>query len=292
MLIDKFNTLAIWERNGERAPHKPLLILFALGEFLRTPHRSIPYLEVDKKLRELLEEFGPNRVNYHPEYPFWRLQKDGIWEVHGADKIVLTSSGDARKGDLIKGDITGSLSEEIRKELTRNPKLFPQIVQNILNAHFPATIHEDILQSIGIDLSLNVQVKLKRGYDFRSKILQAYEYRCSVCGFDVRLGHTPIALEAAHIKWHQAGGPDEEINGLALCALHHKLFDRGAFSLSENLEILVSDKANGAQGFKEWLLDYHGRKIYFPQRQTFYPKSEFTKWHSAEVFKGYSRELL
>jgi putative restriction endonuclease len=25
-----------------------------------------------------------------------------------------------------------------------------------------------------------------------------------------------VALEAAHIKWHQAGGPDEESNGLAL----------------------------------------------------------------------------
>lgn len=292
MLIDKFNTLAIWERKGERAPHKPLLILFALGEFFRNPHRLIPYQEIDKKLRELLEEFGPNRKNYHPEYPFWRLQKDGIWEVHGAENITLTKSGDARKSELINGDITGSIPEKIRTELTHNPKLFAQIVQNILNAHFPATIHEDILQSIGIDLSMKGTAKSKRSSDFRSKILQAYEYRCAVCGFDVRLGHTPIALEAAHIKWHQAGGPDEEINGLALCALHHKLFDRGAFALSENLEVLVSDKANGSHGFKEWLLNFHGKKIHYPQRQIFYPKGEFTNWHTKEVFKGYSRELI
>ena len=291
MLIGNFNKLKIWGRKGERAPHKPLLILFALGEFFRNPHRLIPYSEIDKKLRELLEEFGPNRKSCHPEYPFWRLQKDGIWEVHGADKIIITSSGDARKSDLINGDISGSFPEKIRTELTRNPKLFSQIVQNILNAHFPATIHEDILQSIGIDLSVKGQAKRKRSSDFRQKILQAYEYRCAVCGFDIRLGHTPIALEAAHIKWHQAGGPDEEINGLALCALHHKLFDRGAFALSENLEILVSDKANGSHGFKEWLLAFHGKKIHYPQRQNFYPEGEFTKWHTMEVFKGDFREL-
>lgn len=292
MLIENFNKLTIWGRNGERAPHKPLLILLALGEFFKNPHRMIPYSEIDKKLRELLEEFGPTRRNYHPEYPFWRLQKDGIWEVHGADDMILSSSGDARKSDLMNGDVFGSFPKKVRTELTSNPKLFSQIVQNILNAHFPTTIHEDILQSVGIDLSIKDPVKRKRSSDFRQKILQAYENRCAICGFDVRLGHTPIALEAAHIKWHQAGGPDEEINGLALCALHHKLFDRGAFTLSDNLEILVSDKANGSHGFKEWLLDFHGRKINYPQRQTFYPKGEFTQWHTKEVFTGDFRELI
>lgn len=29
----------------------------------------------------------------------------------------------------------------------------------------------------------------------------------AVCGFDVRLDHFPIALEAAHIKWHTDGAP-------------------------------------------------------------------------------------
>lgn len=290
-MIENFDKISIWERKGERAPHKPLLILYALSNFYRNPNKFIPYQEIDKKLRELLEEFGPPRKSYHPQYPFWRLQKDGIWEVHGADNIALTSSGDARKSDLINKGISGSFPEKIRAELSRNPKLLYQIIQNILKANFPETIHEDILQSIGIDLSVISQAKQKRSSDFRQKILQAYEYRCAVCGFDIRLGHTPIALEAAHIKWHQAGGPDVEINGLSLCALHHKLFDRGAFSLSENLEIMVSDKANGSRGFKEWLLDFHGRKIYFPQRQTYYPSGEFTKWHTHEVFKGYSREV-
>jgi putative restriction endonuclease len=39
-------------------------------------------------------------------------------------------------------------------------------------------------------------------------VLTAYEFRCAVCGFDVRLGAASIALDAAHIRWRQAGGPD------------------------------------------------------------------------------------
>ncbi|MFW6372623.1 MAG: HNH endonuclease, partial [Thermodesulfobacteriota bacterium] len=100
----------------------------------------------------------------------------------------------------------------------------------------------------------------------------------------------PVALEAAHIKWHQAGGPDTEINGLALCSLHHKLFDRGAFTLSDNLEIMVSDRANGREGFREWLLRFHGTRIHSPQRATYVPNSDFRIWHVREVFKGSFRD--
>jgi len=53
-------------------------------------------------------------------------------------------------------------------------------------------------------------------------VLRAYEYRCAVCGFDVRLGSVSIALDAAHIRWHQAGGPETESNGLALCVLRER----------------------------------------------------------------------
>ena len=46
-------------------------------------------------------------------------------------------------------------------------------------------------------------------------VLTAYEYRCTVCGFDVRLAGVSVALDAAHIRWVQAAGPDEETYGLA-----------------------------------------------------------------------------
>jgi hypothetical protein len=96
-------------------------------------------------------------------------------------------------------------------------------------------------------------------WQFRQRVLTASEYRCAVCGFDVRLGSVSVALDAAHIRWHQAGGPDRESNGLALCVLHHKIFDLGAFTLDHQGVMLISDQANGTAGLHEALLRHHGR---------------------------------
>ena len=44
-------------------------------------------------------------------------------------------------------------------------------------------------------------------------------------------------------------------------------------------------------GFREWLMRFHGKKINFPQRQSYYPKADFIGWHVREVFQGAYREL-
>ena len=252
--------------------------------------RRLPYFEIDENLRNLLSKFGPRRSRYGTQFPCWRLQSDGLWEVSNAGNIRLTASGDAYKGVLLDYGVSGGFTERVASQLLTDSDLAIEIIQNMLDAHSPASLHEDIRQAIGGDLTLHSPDRHKRNPDFRANILKAYEYRCAVCGFDVRLGHQLVALEAAHIKWHQAGGPDSEINGLALCSLHHKLFDRGAFTLSNQLEILVSDDAYGSVGFQEWLMRFHGHKLNFPQRQTYYPSKNYTRWHVREVFQGEYRE--
>ena len=290
-ILQKFETLNLWKSDGARAPHKPLLVLYAIGELLRGKSRLLPYSEIDENFGNLLREFGPRRSRQGTQYPFWRLQSDGIWEVSEADKIRLTASGDAFKRDLVDYNIHGGFTEEVASQLRTDTDLMSEIIRMMLDGHFPPeTWHDDILQSVGIELNSRGKIRQKRDPNFRPNILRAYEYRCAVCGFDVKLGHSSVALEAAHIKWRQAGGPDLEVNGLALCSLHHKLFDRGAFTLSNNLEILVSDDAHGTAGFQEWLMRFHGQKLNFPQRQTYYPSENFTGWHVREVFQGEYRE--
>ncbi|MDM8516384.1 HNH endonuclease [Desulfobacterales bacterium HSG16] len=290
MIKEMFDNLKTWKRKGQRAPHKPLLALYALGRLLREEKRMISYEEISVDLDKLLRDFGPSRAAYHPEFPFWRLQKDGMWEVENAETIDVSKSGDAKKSELIRNNIKGGFKKSVFQELHKNDELFKNIVQGLLDSHFPASIHEDILQTVGIDITVT-DGKRKRSPEFRQKILRAYEYKCAICGFDVRLGHNPIALEAAHIKWHNAGGPDTEVNGLSLCVLHHKLFDRGAFTLSDDLIILVSDHANGTQGFQESLMKFHGQKLQFPQRKNYLPHQDFRQWHVREVFQGEFRDL-
>lgn len=289
MLIQEFKNITMWKRGGQRAPHKPLLVLYAIGCLLRKNNRLIPYKQIERDLRELLLAFGPSSISPRAEYPFWRLQKDGIWEIENPERFKLTHSGDPYRTELINLEARGGFNKHVFEKLEKSTQTLKQVVEEILNDNFPESIHEDILQAVGIDLE-GLHVKSRRDPHFRNKILRAYDYRCAVCGFDVRMNHYPIALEAAHIMWHQAGGPDTENNGIALCTMHHKLFDRGAITLSDEMEILVSDRANGSQGFQEWLMKFHGKKMQYPQRTIYMPHQKFVSWHVNQVFQGYFRE--
>src|SRR6516225_6701964 len=58
---DSFDRLNVWSRNGQRAPHKPLLVLYALGRWSRGDAGPIPFRDVDRDLTPMLKEFGPHR---------------------------------------------------------------------------------------------------------------------------------------------------------------------------------------------------------------------------------------
>lgn len=280
-LKERIVNLSIWKKGTQRAPHKPLLILYALAR-LQEGRTSLPYEEVRETLTTLLRDFGPMRKSYHPEEPFVRLHRDGIWNISVKREDVQISDR-----WLLENQISAGFNEQTNQLLTNNKDLIKEISSMVLHEHFPDSIHEDILTAVG----LNVERTGKRVRDpkFRERILRAYEHSCAICGFNVRLGHSLVAVEAAHIKWHQAGGPDREENGLALCAMHHRLFDRGVFTLSKTKEIIVSQDAYGTNGFNEWLMRFHGKLIRKPIHPDYYPKDENIRWHVQEVFKGQER---
>jgi putative restriction endonuclease len=148
-----------------------------------------------------------------------------------ADLPLNTRDDIPRVTALRSADVRARFSADVRAALTAEPALVARIAVQILERHFPDSLYQDILNAVGLTLE---SAKMKRTPAFRQRVLKAYEYRCAVCGFDVRLGRVSIALDAAHIRWHQAGGPDVESNGLALCVMHHKTFDLGAFTV-ENI---------------------------------------------------------
>jgi putative restriction endonuclease len=286
-VLKRFDELAVWKQGDQRAPHKPLLVLYALGRWQRG-QTEVTYREAEPHLTALLREFGPPRTSDHPEQPFWRLQRDGVWTVHAPVDLPLKTGDDIPRVTALRShDVRAGFSPDVRTALTADPALVGQIAGRILERHFPESIHSDILGAVGLSHESPAGPR-RRDPAFRQRVLTAYEFRCAVCGFDVRLGTVSIALDAAHIRWHQAGGPDAEANGLALCVLHHKTFDLGAFTVADGI-MLVSDLANGSTGFRETLLAYHGQKVRPPQRPEWTPEPEHLEWHGREVFKGQAR---
>src|SRR5262249_24164345 len=171
------------------------------------------------------------RKSDHPEQPFWRLQNDRVWTVATPGELPRKTGDDIPRVTALRSpEVRAGFAPDVQAALRGDPSLVTDIAARLLERHFPESIHSDVLQAVGLTLG-TTPIDRKRDPRFRQKVLIAYEWRCAVCGFDVRLGTVSIALDAAHIRWHHAGGPDTEVNGLALCVLHHKTFDLGAFTL-------------------------------------------------------------
>ena len=287
-LIKAINNINIWKKHDQRAPHKPLLILYALAQLQHGQKQWLSYNEVSEELKKLLIDFGPSRRSHHPEQPFVRLKNDGIWQL-SLDQLDINELN-IKHGWLKSRDVTGGFNDDVFKLLMNDEALIKEIAELILESHFPESIHEDIMDAVGLDLSKNLIYDVKkvsrRDPLFRERILKAYGYSCAVCGFNVRLSHKLVAVEAAHIKWHQAGGPDIEPNGIALCSMHHKLFDLGAFTITQDQKLVVSKHVNGTHGVDEWLMKFHQNEINRPRESFYLPQDEYLHWHVKEVYKG------
>ena len=183
--------------------------------------------------------------------------------------------------------------------LERDPRLFGAVVRAILDANFPATMHQDILDTAGIDLeavelaeaTVPAQIQRRRDPAFRELVLRAYEYRCAVCGFDGQLLREAVGIDAAHVRWWAAGGPDEVCNGVALCSLHHKLFDRGAIGLTDRHNLAVSSHFLGRSQVADALvLSFVGKPLLAPQAGQPLPHATHVAWHNSEVFRTPARQ--
>ena len=86
-----------------------------------------------------------------------------------------------------------------------------------------------------------------------------------MCNYSLRIGDSIAGLEAAHVKWHAFDGPDEINNGIALCSLHHKLFNLGAFTINLSYNIEISELVNNDIGLNRALEPFHDKEVYTPK---------------------------
>ena len=299
-ILKRFQNLHIGRSGDLRAPHKPLLMLWAIARCLRGKQRLVSYDVVDKDLAELMRLFGPHGRPQNTHQPFWRLQNDECWEVDRADLIRTTTSGEPFRSDLRQHQVCGGLTTSDYMYLQNNPLFARQIAESLVAEHFPASIFDEVFEAVSFPLSVShseeaetsvkwsVTKRSLRDSLFRASVLSAYESSCAVCKFSVRFQKTnqPLAIEAAHVKWHVYDGPSEVENGLALCALHHRLFDKGAFTVLPNLMVKVSPDIQGVGGDNA-LWQYDSQYLQTPGREGFpRPRQDFLLWHGREVFKN------
>lgn len=284
-------------RDGKRAPHKPLLILAAVANWQRTGTSRLAFRDFEPTFARVLEEFAPPAKKVRPEYPFVYLENDGVWQT---EHIALPDHGVPRAAQLRDSGATGHLVPELENALAADPALVAALVNYLLASNFPESLHADVCASLGLDLeSLELRAgaagpmaatsgsPITRDPRFRVSVLEAYEQRCAMCGFGGMLEGRAVGVEAAHVRWHSIGGPDQVSNGVALCILHHKMFDRGVLGITEGHRVVVSAKfAPRSDADDQYVVSLNDQELLGPQSSTQRPDPSHVRWHLEQVFRS------
>ncbi len=275
-----------WVRGDQRAPHKPLLISYVISNYIKGHPQLFSYAsEIDSNLTDMLKRFGPARKSYHASYPFWRLSNDGFWKlVNGELCVPRKGNSEPPKSELIKHNVLGGFDDDAFSIIRNNLDFAVEMILGVLNESFPLSIAEELLDYLDISVQLN-NAKA-RDPEFRRNVLREYNYKCAVCGFDLGVDDVVFGIEAAHIKWKQFYGPCTVDNGLALCSIHHKAFDKGVIGLTSEYKVMISNTLNGGDWSDILFYKFDGNMIYLPRNSVSLPKRSNIAWHTKEVYRS------
>jgi putative restriction endonuclease len=193
--------------------------------------------------------------------------------VLGASPSMQVSEGALRQSQL-----TGFAPYVNRKGETAiafRPDFISTYIEFLENIHdsgtMPAEIEllaklsedPDAVQEEDIEYGVSEQRKYAmlstkraiRALDFSRRVLGAYEHKFAICGMQLRM------VDSAHIlPVADPNSTDQTANGVALCTLHHRAYDRGLVTFDSKfrvhinkamVEILVGDdRADGLDVFK------------------------------------------
>src|SRR5664280_1524366 len=203
--LARLASLRLRQRNGHRSPHKPLLVLLALGRVDTTGSSEFPWSEAESRLADPIAEFGSaSRTGrlQSAAYPFTRLRSDGVWQLDcdvPMDEVK----------PLSEHDVTGRFEPTLEASMRTDRSLVFAIARALVTSHFPETVASEVLTAVRLDPTLVLRAPdvlaeavvlandRRRNSGWRSAVLQAWDRQCAFCGYDGQLAGAPVGVEAA-----------------------------------------------------------------------------------------------
>ncbi len=127
------------------------------------------------------------------------------------------------------------------------------------------------------------RVRLAQSF-FRRAVLASYDGHCSVC----RLASEPLLVASHIVPW--AARVDLRVNprnGICLCALHDRAFDRGLVSVDVGFFLRVSRRLLSMRDdpvIAQMFVSYADSPITLPEK--FHPDPEYLAYHFQTIFQA------
>lgn len=139
-----------------------------------------------------------------------------------------------------------------------------ELVVLILGNQKEADLIEEQINHVEQSVQTNealAQIKRRIGHEkFAENVKKNYGNHCCFPNCDVSDNNFLIASHIA--RWaDNERKRGETSNGLCLCLIHDKAFEKGYFSLDDDLNICISNNENNSELFLKRILPYVGKRI-------------------------------
>lgn len=110
-VLKRFEGIRIFAKGGKLAPHKPLLLLYALSKLKNEKAERIAFTDAEDVVGPLIQTYGPFNAKTSVVYPYTRLANDHIWWVEPHEK---NASGDLNLTEARDRKLQAGFSEDVR----------------------------------------------------------------------------------------------------------------------------------------------------------------------------------
>ncbi len=304
-----------------RAPYKPILLM-AIMDLIAQQVIDANLIRLNADLMDAFDLYwvrvvGGNRES-NPVMPFNHMRSEGFWHLVDGDGVEpdLQSVDRNEIFRRIKSQILFARLDEDLFQLLHVSESRDALRRVLVETYFAPEVRPIIVEVSRITTSsfeysrdlLNrsrgrftlqeapsveeVYVAEVRSTAFRRVVVEAYHHTCAVCRIRIVTPEGRTSVAAAHIVPWSYSHNDDPRNGMALCGLHHWIFDQGLVTVTPEYTIKVSPILALNEQHAGPVLALDGKAIYTPADRILWPARIALRWHMHTIFRPVSPHTL
>ncbi len=298
----KFAKLHTASKNGDKAPHKPILLLsiiqgFESGEISENRIYITPQLAA--RFKDNWHTFVTSQ-SFHPKFylPFYHMVTEGFWflKMLPGREIALTSSYSPKSFTSLTQVIEYAYLDDELFLLLMNDKSRITLQQTLIDTYFHglqiatqynllSDIEAQILNEAPAPYTREIteiddEEKFIRDGVFKTTIPRIYNYTCCISGLRIIATRNVQMVDACHIipfSETRDQSADNIKNGLSLSPNLHRAFDRFLITIDQDYRVIVSHQFT--ESGDHTIHQFHGKQILLPSEIKYMPSLENLSWH-------------
>lgn len=295
-----------------RAPHKPLLLL-SIMDLIAGERVTSNFFELDAELLDTFDRYWSTVIGAERAgnilMPFYHLTSERFWHlvpVPGMEQALIAGGkiksfrqfhsvalGARLDDDLFALLLAPAARADLRRVLVEHyfaPEARPKVVRVGQVTAESFAYSRELVDRLKGRFTLKEAPATEtyqtesRSVAFRRVVVEAYRHTCAFCRVRVMTPDGRTAVAAAHIVPWSHSHNDDPRNGIALCGLHHWLFDRGMVGVAADHHIAVSPVVRSDDNAAEAIVALDQQPMHLPADQILWPARSALRWHMDNIF--------